>query len=234
VFRRLVVGFLVVLVLLVVAADRVGAVVAAHVLASKIQTDEHLATRPDVTVGGFPFLTQVVKGRYSDVRVTSHDLDLKGVTVTTLAVQLHGAHISLGSAARDDVHQVPVDRADGQLTISYAAVDRYLASRHLRVTQGKNGQVAVAATVTVAGKAIGVVGTATATVSGNSVDVHVTQVGAVAGSHVAHLSLSQRVSFSLPLGRLPFRIDLGSVRATSAGIVATGVTHHLVLGSPTG
>jgi uncharacterized MnhB-related membrane protein len=230
VFRRLLILLVLFLVIVVVAADRVGAIVAAQVLSSKIKTDEGLAHRPDVTVAGFPFLTQALRGKYSDVRVTASDVVLNRLDVTTVAVQLHGVHIGWKAALHGNVHQVPVDRADGQVTISYAAVDAYLRSRHLTVSEGSGGQVKVTGSVTIAGHTIKASGLGTATISHNVVDVHVHQISAAAGSHVAHLSVAQRINFSLPLSGLPFRIALGSVHATAAGIVATGTAPDIVLG----
>jgi hypothetical protein len=231
VLRRLLILLALFLVVVLVAADRVGAIVAAQVLSSKIKTDEHLAHRPGVTIGGVPFLTQALRGKYSDVKVTATDVELNGIDVTTFAVQLHGAHIGWKAAIRGDVHTVPVNEADGQVTISYAAIDEYLRSRHLRVSQGPGGQVKVTGSVQIAGRTISASGIGTATVSSNVIAVHVRQITAAAGSHAAHLSVAQRVNFRLPLSGLPFRITLGSVHATATGIVATGSATNLVLGS---
>jgi hypothetical protein len=215
----------------VILLDRVGALVAAQVLSSKLKTDEHLASRPDVTVGGFPFLTQAISGKYSDVKVTAHDIDLHGLDVSTFAVQLHGAHIPLKEAVRDQVHQVPVDTANGQATVTYAAIDQYLAGRHLKVSMAPGGRLRVTGSVDIAGHTFSASGIGSATVAANVIRVHIDQVSAGVGSHIGHLSLAQRITFSLPLTGLPFRIALGTVRATSAGVYATGVAHHIVLGS---
>jgi hypothetical protein len=231
VLRRLLILLALFLVVVLIAADRVGAIVAAQVLASKIKTDEGLAHRPDVTVGGFPFLTQAIRGKYSDVKVTASDVTLNGVDVTTIAVQLHGAHIGWRAALHGNVHTVPVDTADGQVTISYPAVDAYLQSRHLTVSQGSDGQVKVTASVRIAGHTVKASGIGTATVASSVIAVRVHQISVAAGAHVSHLSLAQRINFTLPLNGLPFRIALGSVRGTANGIVATGTARDLVLGS---
>jgi hypothetical protein len=231
VVKRLLFLLVLFLVVVLVVLDRVGAVVASQVLASKIKTDEHLAQRPDVSIGGFPFLTQAIEGKYSDVKVTVHDLSLNRLDVSTFKVQLHGAHIKLGAALHGNVHRVPVDRADGQATITYAAMDAYLKPKHLRVSPGANGQLKVTGSVTIAGHELTASGTGTATLAHNVIDVHVHQVSAGVGTHVGHLSLAQRINFSLPLTGLPFQISLGSVKATSDGIVASGSATNLVLGT---
>ena len=229
--KRLLILLVVFLVVVLVVVDRVGALVAAQVLASKVKTDENLAQRPDVTIGGFPFLTQAIEGKYSDVKVTVHDLTLNRLEVSTFAVQLHGAHIGLKQALHGNVHRVPVDRADGQATVTYAAMDAYLKPKHLTVSPAPGGQLKVTGSVTIAGQELTASGTGTATVAHNVIVVHVRQVSAGVGSLVGHLSLAQRINFSLPLSGLPFQIALGSVKATPDGIVASGTAKNLVLGS---
>ena len=49
-----------------------------------------------MSIAAFPFLTQAIEGKYSDVKVTVHDLNLNGLDVSTFKVQLHGAHIKAG------------------------------------------------------------------------------------------------------------------------------------------
>jgi hypothetical protein len=231
VIKRLLILLGIFLIVVIVAVDRVGAIVAGQVLSSKLKTDEHLAHRPDVTVGGIPFLTQALRGSYSDVKVTAHDVNINNINVSTIEVQLNGAHIGWKAAVHGTVHQVPVDHADGQVTISYADVNDYLHSRRLTVSQGPGGQVKVTGSLRIAGHTISASGLGTATVRPTVIVVHVKQVSAGIGSHVSHLSLAQRINFTLPLTGLPFQISLGTVHATAAGIVATGTASNLVLGS---
>jgi hypothetical protein len=227
--RRILLILLGLVIVLLVVADRVGAVVAGHVLADKIQTDEHLANRPDVHVGGVPFLTQAFAGKYSDVTVTAHNLQVDDVPVSKLVAHLHGAHIPFGKAVSGNVHRVPIDRTDGTVTVTYADIDRYLADKHLTVGPGSNGTVAVTAEANAGGTPLTAKGTGAVSVSGNVVHVTVTKVSGGVGS--VQGSVNTAVGFSLPLTGLPFQISLAHVTVTSAGLVATGTVHHLVLGS---
>jgi hypothetical protein len=60
---------LVVLLGLLVVADRVAVNVAEDRVAQQVQSSGRLAGPPTVDIGGFPFLTQAVAGDYSDVRL---------------------------------------------------------------------------------------------------------------------------------------------------------------------
>jgi hypothetical protein len=89
--RRLVITLLVLAVLLV-ALDRGSCWIAERQVASKFQTSQHLSTRPSVTIGGFPFLTQLAGRDFSDVRIKAAGLVVAGqgrpVRITDLAVDL--------------------------------------------------------------------------------------------------------------------------------------------------
>src|SRR5579884_149396 len=129
-FKKLLIAFLALLVILVVAADRVGAHVAAHVLAGKLESDENLTTRPSVSIGGIPFLTQAIGGTYHDVTVTTHDfLTSDRVQIDTLSVHLHGVHIPLSKVIGGSVSKVPVDRVDGNVFVSFSEITSYLTGR---------------------------------------------------------------------------------------------------------
>ena len=60
--------------LLLVAADRIGRVVAENKVAAKVQSSQHLANRPAVHIEGFPFLTQVIANHYRAVKLDSDHL----------------------------------------------------------------------------------------------------------------------------------------------------------------
>jgi len=82
---------LVLLLLLDPAAEAVNA----HELAVKIQRAQHLSTRAHVTVRGFPFLTQVLAGKYTEIDVSSDSpVTNRGVTLSSVSVRLQGVGLS--------------------------------------------------------------------------------------------------------------------------------------------
>jgi hypothetical protein len=209
--RRAVIVVLVILGLLVVA-DRVALAAAEHVVAGRIQTDQRLAQRPDVTIHGFPFLTQALAGRYDQVTVHVRGLRNRRMPVAKLSVVLNGVHVPLGAVTSGHLSQVPVDRASATILLTYDDVNAYLGD-HLHVSQGDNGQVKVAGSVTVAGR------TVSASASGR-VDVR--------GDDLA-VAVGQGLDFTIPLSGLPFRIGLVGAKATKAGIEVSATAAGLVL-----
>jgi hypothetical protein len=242
VFRRFLIAIVLFLVVVVIAADRVGAVVAAHVLAGKVQTDEHLPHRPSASIGGIPFLTQAFGGKYKDVKITGHDVPVNGVNVTTLTVHLKGVHLSLSKALGGSVSQLPVDHATGTAFLSFADADSYLAAHRIAgstvsLRPGSSGKVVVLDKVRFAGQAVSLRGVGSMSVDRNTVSVGATQLtGAPLGSAGRALlnAASRRLHISFPLLGLPFRLQLTSVAVSSSGLTGTGSATHIVLGGSGG
>ena len=68
-----VLGIVLVLVALFVVLDRVTVAYAENQAAQQMQS-QGFPTRPDVTIKGFPFLTQVAAKRLNDVHITASDV----------------------------------------------------------------------------------------------------------------------------------------------------------------
>lgn len=128
--RRIVVGLLLgvlVLLALLVVADRVAKTVVEHRLAAQIEQSQHLAARPDVTIHGFPFLTQVIGGRYRHVSLRARGpITEQGVQVTDASVELHGVSVNAGQALRGTVSSLPVQSTTGSAFVSYAQLTNTL------------------------------------------------------------------------------------------------------------
>jgi hypothetical protein len=115
---------IVILVLLAVAADRAAWWFAQRSIAQEIQNAENLSERPDVTVGGFPFLTQALQGRYKQIDAKLQDPDVEGgLKIDNLAIQLRGVRVTTSDLINRRVDEVPVDSASAVATISFAALN---------------------------------------------------------------------------------------------------------------
>lgn len=113
-------GVLLVLLLgLGVLLDRVAVGVAEEQVARQVESRGALAGQPDVEVRGFPFLTQAVRGRYDDVRLSLSAEDLGAPVGTEADVVLHGVRLPLSAVLAGEVREVPVDRIDGTATLAY-------------------------------------------------------------------------------------------------------------------
>src|SRR5580704_14244470 len=86
--RRLIIS-LVVLVVLLVGLDFGARAVAESVMASKIQ-QQGLTNKPDVNIGGFPFLTQVASKDFKQVSISDTNQVAGPVTITSFKATATG------------------------------------------------------------------------------------------------------------------------------------------------
>lgn len=127
--RKLIV-LLLVLAVLFVAVDRVAWWLAERGVARSLQQSEDLPREPAVSIAGFPFVTQAVRGRYRQVDVALQDVPAEeGVRVDRLDTRLHGVRLPLREGLRGTVAELPVDTADATARVSFASLDRAAAAR---------------------------------------------------------------------------------------------------------
>ncbi len=130
--RRLLIVLTVLLVLLL-GADRLGALLAGRVVAEQVRTSQDLTRTPDVTVGGFPFLTQVVAGRYEQVDVSLQSVPATaGLRLDGVDARLEGLRLSAGDALARRVDEVPVDRAEAVVRVGFDQLDAAVAGAQAR------------------------------------------------------------------------------------------------------
>jgi hypothetical protein len=227
--RKLLIA-LVVLVLLLVLADRAAAFAAESIAAGDLRNQLNLTQKPDVTVHGWPFLTQLADGRYDDIEVSAHDVDVSQLAGLSVDVHLIGAHIPAGDVIHRRVSNVPVDRVQGQVTVPYADIASASKVPGLQLHKSGDG-VAITAPLTVFGQRLSITATATVAVSGDALRIGAQAPKTGQGS-LAGAALSQvlgALSFEVPLGRLPFGVQVTDVHPAAAGIVAAGRVDHVVL-----
>src|SRR4051812_27482500 len=106
---------LLVLLLLALVVDRGAAYAAASMAGTALRDDLHLNEKPGVAVHGWPFLTQVAAGRYDDIQITAHGVDVSELPGLSVDVRLLGAHIPAGDVIHRRLDAVPVDRVQGSV-----------------------------------------------------------------------------------------------------------------------
>lgn len=220
---------LVVLVGLAVVADRVTVRIAEKKVAEQIQQQGKLAGPPDVTIAGFPFLTQAIAGRYTDVRIALTASDLDQPAGTSARVSLHGVRLPLSDALSGDVQKIPVDRIDGTATLSYDLLAQQLGGDTTLRREG-NG-LRITKTVHVAGLTLPLTATGTVRLDGGVVVVDVQQASGVGVSVPSYLvrQVSQLLDLRYKVPPLPFGLTLTSVSPADDGVVVQVAASNTVL-----
>ncbi len=231
--RRWPIITLIVLFALLVVADRASVPIAESQMKAKAQVavaqsskDPTVAppTVTDVSIGGIPFLTQILFGKYDDLRVTVTGISTPGPRISAVTARLQGVHVPFGDAIRGQVGQVPVDKVTADVQISYSDLNTYLASLKLpigkvQVAPGSDGKVKV------------------------NVDVSLPIVGSIIGSQSIETGFTVKdnnltlvlpgglalPAIPLPIAGLPFNLRIQSATAGSNGIAVRAAATDVIL-----
>ncbi|MGA4841063.1 DUF2993 domain-containing protein [Streptomyces sp. G45] len=124
---------------LFVAADRLAVSFAESEAAEKIKSQEGLSSTPDVSIKGFPFLTQALGGKLDEVEIGIEDYDAKSdgdtIRVADLSATMHGVDFS------SDYSSATADRAAGVARISYDELLKEAEAEPVKLPLGAEGKV---------------------------------------------------------------------------------------------
>ena len=238
--RKALVISAVVLVALVVALDRIGLWVAESQIASRVQKSQGLDSHPDAKIKGFPFLNQVIRGRYSEVDVTVHNVTRNDLTVDRVSVYAHGVSIPLSNVLFGSVKEVPVERADAQVLLGFANLNRYLSTRAdgvLKVAHTGDNKLTLTGTLPFPPR-LSLSLTAQIAVSGDAITLSPAALNDVLaripGSSAVKGLVQRFFTVRLPISQLPFGIRLQSAKVTDQGIAIAASATGLTLRAPSG
>ena len=212
---------LVLLLGLLVLADRFAVGLAEDRVATQVAERGALQGTPEVDITGFPFLTQAVAGRYDDVRIALTAAELGQPEGTRADLVLRGVEVPLSAALSGSVEEVPVERIDGTATLSYALLSAQLGA-DTRLTREGNG-LRITRTVDVLGQTLPLTAAGAVTLEGSDIVVDVAEA-AGAGVDVPDWLLTEAADlldlrYAVP--PLPFGLQLADVTPTDDGVDLT-------------
>ena len=206
-----------------VVADRLAAGATADAAARQISaTFQGVVGTPEVTIGGFPFLTQLLAGQLTDVGARIEGLTFDGLAVT--GVEVDAAGVSTTTPYR-------VDRAELTATLPLASVQQLIAAKTgLEVTLATAGS-GLAATTTVLG--LTVTATLVPRVDAGAIRVDVASV-TLGGRTIEVADLPGGIGdrlrdLTIPVTGLPPGIALAGVSVTDRGVRITATGRDVVL-----
>lgn len=212
-WRRIAVTVVVILGL-VVAADRIGNYIAERAAAKTIQSSQHLSSRPDVDIGGFPFLTQLAAGEFGKVTITAHDVPVGDnghlLDLAQLRVELHTVTVAR------DFDSVRAATASAAATADYDALSKALG---VPISYASTGRVKATKSVTVAGRTLQASITTRPVLSGNTLiftDTSIANLGQLGSA--AGVALDQVFALDIPLSDVPFEVRATGLQVDAAGV----------------
>lgn len=212
-----------------VAERRIGAQAQQELAARDITT----AQAPKVTIGGFPFLTQVLAGRYDKITIVVDRPTSRGVTLDRLDVVALGVNAPAGSVLHGG-GRITADQVTGTASLGWGSVLKlidlsgYVAAGATASAQ-PDGLVRITAPVTALGRSITITATGNLSVSEGKVQLAIRQV-----SHdgtlppIAEQLLTRfKRTFAVDIPPLPYHLVVRSAQAGPAGLLVTAAAQDV-------
>ncbi|MGW5126303.1 LmeA family phospholipid-binding protein [Streptomyces sp. NPDC004069] len=229
---RILLIFVVVVGVLFAVVDRVAVHLAQGQAADRLKSAENLASTPDVSIKGFPFLTQLASGELDDVEVGVRDYEVatgngaRKIRVDGFTADLKGVRFS------GDYRSATAATATGTATIAYdellkaaksdsAKVAPGVTARVVGLSDGGDGKIKVEVEVSALGVKQRVSLRSSAAVRGHKVEVRADSLPVVGGVRLPEGPVRSITDFQQAIDRLPTGIELDSVRATADGVEIT-------------
>ena len=217
---------LIILIGILVALDFGARAFAESKVASEIQ-QQGFPKKPNVSIEGFPFLTQVIGRDFKDVNISSSNITEGPLLIQSINATMNGVHVN------SSFNGGSVDSLNGTLSVTFAALANAMTSEAgglgslggagLTLSQAGNDEVkATLNLVITSGTAVWRV---TRTSSGD-ISIHL-----VSSSGLTSSLLSGLGNITIPLPHLPLGLTIQSINVTSSGLVGTVTGHNVSFGS---
>ncbi|MEU0370431.1 DUF2993 domain-containing protein [Streptomyces sp. NPDC006283] len=216
---RILTVVVVVLGALFVVVDRFAVNMAESEAAERIKVQEGTADSTNVSIKGFPFLTQAMDKTFDEVTISLTGIETRAagrpVRIEEMTADLFDVRVSEGYSS------ATAARADGTARISYADLTE-AADDGVSVAYGQDGKVKVTGSVTlpVFGKITRSVVSTVSIVDGDTIRVRADKVP---GEGIPGLEgeVRKKTDFDRKLGGLPEGLELTKVEAGPDGVVIT-------------
>jgi hypothetical protein len=234
--RRVLITFIVLLIIIVAGLavlDRLGASYAERVISDRVaeQVANQKATseKPDVTIEGVPFLTQVVKGRYQEIKIDLADFTApagnnKTIKLPLLDIRAKDVRAPL-ETLRTRQGDIVATTVTGSGTIDYPQVAQLIGQKDLKLSE-RDGKLVGTAPVTALGQTFNVTGTANLTVKNGIVQVRFADVTAEGLPNVQLVrniinSYVHQLALDLKPQQLPLKLVIQKVEPRPDGLAVT-------------
>jgi hypothetical protein len=224
---------LVVLAVLLVAADFGARAFAESKTADAVRSELQLAAVPDVSIEGFPFLLHAIQGQYPQVIITAGNIDNGLLPGMRAVANLYQVALPLQDAVNGNADTLTAGSTSVQLLVPLTSLQAAIGN-NVTLSAAPGGGLAVSTSVSVAGQQIPLTGVATMTVANDTLTLGVGSLTA-AGVNLTPLitaaaeALAGGLTKSFPLTGVPFTVTDAAVAVTGSDVVLTADTGAVAL-----
>jgi len=242
--RRLLTTLIVLLIIvgiILAVLDRFAASYAEGVIsdrvAEQVANQKASSDKPDVTVEGVPFLTQVLAGKYQEIKIELRNFSApagndKTVRMPLLDIRAKDVRAPLNTL-RTRRGTIVATTVTGVGTIGYPQLTDLIGQKGLTLKES-GGKLVGAAPVQALGQTFTITGAATLAVEDGVVQVRFSDVTAQGLPDVPLVrniidSYVQRLAVDLKVPALPLKLKVQKVQPTAAGLVVTAAASEVPL-----
>lgn len=223
-------ALLVLLILLVggvIAADRIGVRVVQDEIGKQVAAQYDLQRQPDVTIHGFPFLTQAIGGEYDRIDVALGDYTQQEVTVRDVRIRMRGVRAPLSEVANGDTSNVVARTATASAVVPYDLIRKYAPKEITGIApQGSDLRVDLSGTML----GLPLNGTAVVSVRPTARGVVITPRSVGTGGVQLPVDARNQLGWTVPVRDLPVGSRISEVEVTPDGLRVTATAENVNLG----
>jgi hypothetical protein len=213
---------LIVIIVVLVVGDRAAKAYTENQMASQIQTSLGLSGKPNVSIQGFPFLTQLAARDFRTVNVNASNETITAssagsglLKIANLTATLHGMHIN-------GLNSATIDQFNASALINFTALGS-VGGIPQGITLSADGPNQIKADISIGPLSETAVAEVTRTGS-NQINVKIVKAGDIPVDLLGNLA---NFSFSIP--KLPAGVTIQSISVTQQGLLITAAGQNTTL-----
>jgi hypothetical protein len=226
--RKFLIVLLVLLVAGLIGADRFGEARAESEVARQVAAQYRLPERPEVEIGGFPFLTQAIGGNYQQIDVVIGGYSQQGVAVQDLRIRLNDLHAPLSDLLSGDQSNVRAGTATASAVIPYSVIQEATARQGVQKVSRDGDNLLLEGTLVFQGINVPVGVTLSLEPTAEGVVLTPESVSA-SGIQVPLALVKRNFTYTVPVTGLPMGSRITAVEPVDAGLKVTGSARDINL-----
>lgn len=215
---------LVVLAILLIAADRALRRFAERKVAGRLAAACGLVGRPAVTLQGFPFLTQLVAGRYHEVHVVLSSVAQAGVQFQNLRARFSGVRAPLSGLVGVAPTTITATDATATALVPFGSLRQRLPAG--LTLSAASGKLRLLGNLGYQGFQVPVSAGVSFRVTPDAIEFSPRDV-CLGGAFSVPAGLLAMLAFALPMHDLPMRLKVTSVQVTEAGFELSALAQRV-------
>ncbi|MFC4562693.1 DUF2993 domain-containing protein [Nocardiopsis mangrovi] len=222
--------FLVFLLIMVAVADRGLHYAAQSEIATRVGQQYEMASEPEVTIGGFPFLTQAIGGEYSEIHIVTGAITVDDIQLERVDVTAQDVRAPLGDLLTEP--SVVAGSAEAKVMLPYSELQRRLPEGI--VIENEDGSPRMTGDFAEGGYSVPVSAELEVAISDDTITMSPTDIQIDESPFDIAAVAQERLTLAFPVPQLPFGLQVTGIEALPNGVEvsAEGTEVPLVGGDP--